>query len=362
MAQKPPSPGEAAIKEEMALKDLIMKIRSQLRYLTKKWKIILLLGIIGAVAGAAYAFFSKPQYVATCTFVLDEGKGGGKMSEFASLGLDLGNSSASLFSDVDNIIWLYSSRLMIQSALLTEVQREGKKDLLVNWFIEVSDLRKELDKSKDLKDVKFTPGMNADSLSIGQNAVLGWCTGLLTGKHLSVRQVDKTQNIVAVNVTTGDQLFSKAFNECLVKTVNDFYILTKTKKLSKEVELLQLKADSFQVKMNRSLYQTASVTDDVPYANPNRTVLRVAPQRKGIDVEVQSALYVEITKNLEASKLTLSKETPLIQVVDAPSLPLVTVKPPLVRWILIGSLGLILAEIVFLLVRNWYKSLMQVTK
>ena len=39
-------------------------------------------------------------------------------------------------------------------------------------------------------------------------------------------------------------------------------------------------------------------------------------------MQVKSALYTELLKNLEISELTLKKETPLIQIIDRPILPL----------------------------------------
>jgi uncharacterized protein involved in exopolysaccharide biosynthesis len=39
-------------------------------------------------------------------------------------------------------------------------------------------------------------------------------------------------------------------------------------------------------------------------------------------VEVLNAMYLEIVKNLELSKLTLLNQTPIIQIIDKPILPL----------------------------------------
>jgi uncharacterized protein involved in exopolysaccharide biosynthesis len=41
-----------------------------------------------------------------------------------------------------------------------------------------------------------------------------------------------------------------------------------------------------------------------------------------LDVQVNSALYGELVKNLELARMALRRETPLIQVIDTPLLPL----------------------------------------
>jgi uncharacterized protein involved in exopolysaccharide biosynthesis len=45
-------------------------------------------------------------------------------------------------------------------------------------------------------------------------------------------------------------------------------------------------------------------------------------QKKQIDVQANAAIYAEIVKNLEISKISLRQETPLIQLIDEPILPL----------------------------------------
>src|SRR5206468_630735 len=80
--------------------------------------------------------------------------------------------------------------------------------------------------------------------------------------------------------------------------------------------------DSVKRVINESIGGVASSLDAAPNANPQLLSLRVPSQRKQIDVQASVAVYSEIVKNLEISKLSLRKETPLIQVIDAPVLPL----------------------------------------
>src|SRR5476651_1617200 len=101
------------VNDEISLKELVLKLKSGLAYLRSRWKIILLFGIIGAVLGAGYAFFTKPQYHAVCTFVLDDGAKSSGFSQYAGLaslaGIDIGGGSGGLFQG-DNILELYKSR------------------------------------------------------------------------------------------------------------------------------------------------------------------------------------------------------------------------------------------------------------
>jgi uncharacterized protein involved in exopolysaccharide biosynthesis len=54
-------------------------------------------------------------------------------------------------------------------------------------------------------------------------------------------------------------------------------------------------------------------------------------------VQMLSALYAELVKNLEFSKLSLMREAPLIQIIDRPILPLEFTKIKNSKAILIGA-------------------------
>ena len=171
---------------------------------------------------------------------------------------------------------------------------------------------------------------------------------------LSVIKPDKKLSIIEVNVFSKDELFAKEFANSIVSNVNSFYIQTKTKKLLQNVEILQKQADSLKSVLNGSITGVAAAADASPNANPLMSVLKVPSQRKQVDVQASTAIYAEVVKNLELSKIQLQKETPLIQAIDKPVLPLIVNK---VSKIKAAAVGLILG---FFLSSCWviYKKLL----
>lgn len=343
------------------MKELILNLKDWLVYLLRKWFIILPVIIIGAICGFFYSKSATIKYQANCTFVLDLGNnGGGSAGGLASL-VGMGDKSADLFNDVKNIVWLYTTRRMIENTLFTTVKDgKGKNRLLIDWFMEESNIVKTtFKKYPEFATVKFVPGVNYDSLNLMQNTLVGACVGTVSSaKYLQVSETKKTQNIVSVSFTSKDELFSKAFTETLVATVNKFYIETKTQKAREELAVLQAKADSFRNQMNTSIYQTASAVDYTPNANPMHSVLRVEPQKKQIDVQVSSTIYTQLMQNLELSKLSLAKATPLIQVVDSPSLPLAIITVGLIKGLTLGILISAILVIGILVATRYYKIIM----
>lgn len=317
--------------DEISLKELSVKFGEWYRYILSKWITILAFGILGGVLGYTYAWYKKPVYVATTTFVLDDSdKGGGGLSAYAGLasmaGFDLGGGGGGIFQG-DNILVLYKSRKMIKKTLLTEVEFNGKKETLLEKYIDFKKLREAWAKNEKLKDIQFKTAPDPKSQKVGfnrlQDSVLGKIIEDVSNNLLNVSKPDRKLSIIRAEVTSTNEDFSKKFNEQIVKNVNDFYIETKTKKSLDNIRILQQKTDSVRSAMNGAIYSAVSVADATPNLNVTRQVQRMVPvQKSQISIETNKAMLGELVKNLELSKISLRKEVPLIQVIDEPVFPL----------------------------------------
>lgn len=349
---------------EISIKELILKFRMWWRYFVSRWVLLLACIILGCGAGYAYAYFKKPVYTATTTFVLeDEKSGGGGLGSLAGLasvaGLDLGGGASGIFQG-DNILQLYKSRTMLEQTLLTQVDFDGKRQLLVDKYIEFNHMRdKWLDKPK-LLDLRFSSNSVKDKRDRLADSVLGVIVNNIKKDYLLVTKPDKKLSIIQVDVSSKSESFSKAFNDQLVKNVNEFYIATKTKKTLQNVRVLKLKTDSVRAIMNGAIYTAVAVTDATPNLNPTRQVQRVAPaQRAQFSAETNKAILAEMVKNLEMTKMSLLNETPLIQVVDQPIYPLSKVQTGKLKAMAVGGFIFFLFAIAYLFAnvtfKQWFK-------
>jgi len=303
--------------DEVSFKDIILKLKSYIKFLKKRWLVLAICGCIGSVAGILYATLKKPIYTATCSFVLEENKGSG-LSQYAGLasmaGIDLSGGGGGGVFEGDNIVALYTSRTMIAKTLLDTAVFNGKPELLIDRYVDFLHLREQWKKKPNIGDVNFNGPF--EKFNRVQDSIVMAIVKVINKKVLGVSKPDK------VDVQFGDELFAKNFNDKLVYTVNDFYVKTKTKKSATNVQVLQKQADSLRQVLNSSIGGVASALDAAPNANPSLLTLRVPSQRKQVDVQASSAIYAELVKNLELSKISLLQETPLIQVIDNPLLPL----------------------------------------
>lgn len=341
---------------EISLNDLLKKTKRLIKYLRSKLILIAMIGLLGLCLGLVYSIFKKPQYRAVYTFVLEEeDKGGlGQYAGLASLaGVDISGGGGGIFHG-DNILELYKSRNMIEKTLLSTGMFNGVPQKLIDRYIDYNKLRKKWEDKPELKNINFNG--NPDSFSRQQDSIIIDLVNNINKTVLNVDKPDKKLSIIEVDVFSKDELFAKEFANNIVSTVNGFYVLTKTKKQLQNVAILQKQADSVKSVLNSSITGVASAADASPNANPALSILRVPSQRRQVDVQTSSAVYAEMIKNLELSKIQLRKETPLIQTIDTPVLPLLVNKLGKVKGAVLGLLaGTFLACLAVVLKRIFTK-------
>jgi len=309
--------------DDVTMKDVILKLLEWWRYLLSKWKTIVLAGVIGGLLGIGYSFLTKPQYTAVLSFALDDEKSGGTLSAAAGLasqfGFDLGGGGGGGAFSGDNLLELMKSRSIVEKTLLLPVTINNKQQTLAQYYITFTEFYKH---KPDLKNVSYLPGADRSKFTLEQDSVLSTFYETIVKSNLSVDKVDKKLSIVTIKVTSQNELFSKNFTEMLVKNVSDFYIETKTKKSSRNVAILQHQTDSVRAALNAAITGVAATADVNPNPNPSLQIIKVPSLRKQVDVQANTAILTELVKNLELSKMSLRRETPLVQVIDKPILPL----------------------------------------
>jgi uncharacterized protein involved in exopolysaccharide biosynthesis len=310
--------------DEISLKELIQKIQEWIAYLKTQWKLIIGIAALGGIIGFVYASFQKPTYIATTTFVLEEDKGGGMggaMGLASSFGFDLGGGAGGLFTS-SNIIELMKSRLVVEKTLLNPVQVNGKEISLVEYYLQIKKTRTAWAKTPLLSKISFPINADRNKFSLEQDSILNGISSGLTKNNLTIIQKDKKVSIISLTVKTENELFSKLFCEQLLKETSDFYIETKSKKSRLNVDILQHQVDSIRAELNGAITGVATASDNVYNLNPAYNVKKTPGTRRQVDVQANTAILTQLVAQLEMSKVNLRKETPLVQLIDRPILPL----------------------------------------
>ncbi len=323
MATNEPTP-----KDAITLKVIIESTNEWFQFLLSKWKIIVLAGIIGAILGIGYSFIKKPLYTAALTFAIEDDKSGGSggvLSLASQFGISLGSSGGSIFEGT-NLIELFKSRTMVEQALMKPVFYEGDTISLAEMYIKNNKWREKWDKKPKFAKIQFIQGTKRKYFTRVHDSILGEIYADLSKKSLYVGQKDKKVSIITMEVTSANELFSKFFCENLAREVGQFYVTTKSKKARTNMEILSRQTDSIRQELDGAIKGLASANDNTFNLNPALNVRKVPSVQKQVDVQANTAILTELVKQTELAKVTLRRETPLIQVLDRPILPLKTEK------------------------------------
>jgi uncharacterized protein involved in exopolysaccharide biosynthesis len=88
------------------------------------------------------------------------------------------------------------------------------------------------------------------------------------------------------------------------------------------VDILQHQVDSIRAELNSAITGVAAANDNVYNLNPAFNVKSSPSRSKQVDVQANTAILTQLVAQLELSKVSLRKETPLVQLIDSPILPL----------------------------------------
>ena len=284
--------------------------------------LILFCCAIGLVLGVVYASLQKPKYEAELIFATespDDNKLGSYASIAAQFGLGMGGTSGAF--EGDNLIELLHSRSLVEKTLLSKVILNNQQTTLADFLIEINTKNKKwviialenkfsycnLKQSSRLKD-SVLKLIITDAIEFG----------------LKVEKVEKNLNYVSVKYKSNDEVFSKLFVEQITENAIKFYSDYRTKKALQNLNILQQQLDSVRGSLYGNIENIASNND--LNINPLKQKSRVETQKKQVNLQMDGALLTELVKNVELSKIALRKETPLVQIIDTPSLPLDKIK------------------------------------
>ncbi|MDR7372366.1 Wzz/FepE/Etk N-terminal domain-containing protein [Flavobacterium aquidurense] len=345
--------------DEISLKEVVQKVKEWYLYVLSKWKIIVFSGILGAGLGLTYSLLKKPTYTATLSFAVEDdkaGSSGGLGSLASSFGIDLGGGGGSIFTG-SNLTELFKSRTMVEQTLLSPVKVNGKEISLAEMYIQNNNWRINWDDNPKFKDVQFLPGVKRKSFTRVQDSILGVIYLNLSKGALSVLQKDKKIAIISMDVSSNSELFSLYFCEALARQVGKFYVDTKSKKARMNMEILERQTDSIRSELNSAITGVAIANDNTFMLNPALNVRRAPSARRQVDVQANTAILTELVKQTELAKVTLRKETPLIQVIDRPILPLTKERFGITKGILIGGTFFAFLALFVLIIKRFFKQL-----
>jgi len=338
--------------DEIQLKDILIKLSEYKIYLFGKKFTIIAVSVLFFVFGIVFAISDNKKYTAELTFVVeDQQQGGGALGTMSGMasqfGFDIGASSSTTFSQ-NNILEFLKSRGVVESTLMQNRKVNKTEDLLIEHYLYLNKITGSWKANKDLNPVSFHGILTQDNDSVSGNV---WMSIIEDKLVVELQSVEA--NIINLSYTSVNEGFAKTFVEALIEQMSKMYITHQTAAASNTLDFLTSRSDSVFMELEIAEEEFAKVKDI------NQRIVKASGRLKELQlmrrVEVLNTMYLEIVKNLEISKLTLLNQTPIIQIIDKPILPL---KVEDNSKIVLGLLGAFLGgflSLVFFIFRKLFK-------
>lgn len=345
------------VENKVSFRQVVHRTLFWINFLKLKIKLLFFLGITGMTLGLVYSLVSKPKYIAFTSFSLDEEKSSGGLAGYlgmaSQLGIDLVGAGGSVFSG-DNIMELIKSRMVTERTLLQKVEIGGKKQSLADHYLDLFELRTELE-DKGITNLNYDK-LESGRLGFLQDSMFGIMHKNIIKSALQVQRVDKKLSVYNIKIQTTNESFSKEFAEKLLEQLTAFYIYTKTQKGMQMVNILEHKADSLKLAYENALYSGAQFND--VNRNISRQIVSINSVKKQTEAQILGNYYAEVVKNLEMTKLTLLKQTPLIQKIDVPKYPLEKVRTRKIVAMAIGGFIFVFFASSYLIIKKIFADIL----
>ena len=338
--------------DEIQLKDILIKLSEYKTYLLSKKFIIITVSVFFFVLGILFAISTDKKYTAELTFVVeDQQQGGGALGAMSGMasqfGFDIGGSSSTTFSQ-NNILEFLKSRGVVEAALMQNSKVNKTEDLLIEHYLYLNKIKASWKTDADLTPVSFHGILTQDNDSVSGDI---WMR-IIEDKLVVKLQSDEA-NIINLSYTSVNEEFAKTFVEELIEQMSKMYIAHQTAQTSNTLGFLMSRADSVFTELEIAEEEFAKVKDI------NQRIVKASGRLKELqlmrNVEVLNAMYLEIIKNLEISKLTLLNQTPIIQIIDKPILPLKAEEKSKTALGFIGAFVGVFISLIFFVFRKLFK-------
>jgi len=309
--------------DEASFKGIIVTISDYKNELKKRLLIILAVAIIFSLIGFGFSRSQEDQYNAVISFIVEDQSEGSNLSAFSGManmiGIDMGASATSSFNQ-QNIIELLKSRKIIERTLNNTCKIEGKSDLLINHYIRINNL------ITDSSTINLSSNYYNDSITR-----IVWFR--IIDRDMDILFQNDKANILDLSFESLNAELAKNFTEIVIDEMSEMYIDHQTEKSRNTLNNLYNRSDSIFKDLKISERNFAKVKDN------NMRVMTASGRLEELqymrEVEILQAVYLELRKNIELSHMSVLNETPLIQIVDKPVLPLENINRSNLFWIVI---------------------------
>lgn len=297
--------------EDVKLADIADSVGGYLKYLLKKFYIV----IVG-VGGLTYFMYNyakkaPPEYVAFTSFNTVDPKGiaaSGLISLASSLGLGASGTQVDLLSG------LYTSRLIFYNALLKDVEVKGKIEKLGNQFMRVYGLDAGFKQTKGKENFSFTAN-NIEEFSRDEDSIARAMYGLFA-EELLESEYEVTAGLIFSEITTPDFELSKNLGVAIIDGVIEYYQSTQIESSQISYNTISKRIDSLKREIEYREKKLAQMQDRSIFNLKKEGVYEQDEYRA--DLQMLKIAYSDALSTKEAAKAGINPQASPVRIVDHP--------------------------------------------
>jgi hypothetical protein len=300
--------------DDIKLTDLIRGIRDYSWYVIKRFYIVIGAAILLYYGGRWFANISEKQWVAYTSFnavdARSAGGFGGLMSLASSMGFGIGGGSSN-----DVLSGIFSSRNVIKSSFLQEIDYYGRKEKIINLFLEKLGYMDVYANTPGMETFKFT-APDIFRLSYTEDSILNAVYNMFVEDYFEI-EFDPLAGLIKAGVYSPDRLISMRLCESMLKKTNEFYAVSSNQKAMDSYNKLTRKVDSIAAALNNKNLIMASIKDQNIFNKKEQGLVDISELTR--DITVLNIQYNDAISSLEAAKAAIASEAQVMRIVDVPA-------------------------------------------
>lgn len=317
--------------------------------LKKKW-IILGITSLFTIAGIIYSFSLNKEFISEGKILPETQSKGSSMGQFAGLaalaGVDISSANGGLDAVRPD---LYPDVLKSTPFFLRLFQEKIKninnKEVIFQEFYNKEVLDDQLKEKDQINNFPKSENYISFNRQTEKNI-----------KDLKERincTYDKKIGVISISVKMPDPVIAANVARFSMNYLTDYIISYRTEKQKRDLDFLAERLNSAKGKYYVSQSKKASYTDKMPLNALRLQSADLQRERIDADYKISSSFYNSLLQKYEEAKLRMQQETPVIQVLEPPSVPNHKIEPNVIMIILVASMSGFTLVVLFLLLLNF---------
>lgn len=333
--------------DDIKLTDLLRGIRDYSWYVIKKFYIVVAAAVLLYYGGRWFANISDKLWVSYTSFNAIDSRSAGGFGGLMSLASSFGFGGSGGSSN-DVLSGIFSSRNVIKSSLLEEIDYNGKKEKIINLYLDSYGYMEVYANTPGLENFKFT-APDVYRLSLTEDSILNAVYDGIIEDFLEI-EFDPLTGLINAGVFTPDRIVSMKLCETMLKKTHEYYAISSNQKAKESFDKLSKRVDSIAGALNAKNEIMASIKDQNIFNKKEQGLVDISALTR--DITVLNIQYNDAVASLDAAKSALTAESQVIRIVDVPAFSTMIDERDPDFWGIIGlAVGIGLSIIVLCIVK-----------